>query len=238
MYIYLQVLRSISSFSGVSIYHGYVPGIVWMQVIRDDIPQVVSAFCINKICMDLNGHKPTPFPCVLVMQCTYCFVFFHRCAVFFCSFVTTGQISGKRAKFEGIIIIIIIISLEHYMPNIKDIRPHYPYITQESIKMIAVDTLQELAQQDDCISVANLCALGVCFRRKKSPPVLIYLFSEMIIPWPVVGFRLRRYRKGSQCFFAPREIESRIRSQPNVCMGRGLSSETRFPIYKKIAIQT
>ena len=40
---FLFVLLSVSlSFSGVHKYHGYVPGIISMQVIRDGIPQLVS----------------------------------------------------------------------------------------------------------------------------------------------------------------------------------------------------
>ena len=48
-------------------YLGYVPGVVSLQVTRDGIPQLVMV----------------PFRCVLVLlRCTYYFVFFHLLGVF------------------------------------------------------------------------------------------------------------------------------------------------------------
>ena len=39
----------------VYMYHGYVPGIISLQAVRDGVPQLVIV----------------PFPCVLVLRCTY-----------------------------------------------------------------------------------------------------------------------------------------------------------------------
>ena len=61
---FLFFLLSLSSCSGVRMYHGYVPGVISLQVIRE---MVYTA-------------RLVPSPCVLVLlRCTYySFVFFHR----------------------------------------------------------------------------------------------------------------------------------------------------------------
>ena len=68
-------------------YHGYVPGVIWLQVIRDGMPQLVSNVSLadwydTAVCTNLYLFFFLPSRCILVTAC----------------FVTTGRTSWKLAN--------------------------------------------------------------------------------------------------------------------------------------------
>ena len=66
-------------------YHRYVPGIIWLQVIRDGTPQLVIA----------------PFPCILVLRCTYYFVFFFPIETLFCSLCSDHGVDSREMSIAS-----------------------------------------------------------------------------------------------------------------------------------------
>ena len=63
---FLQSSGKYLLFSGVRMYHGYVPGIIWLQVIPDGVPQVVVL------------AVPLPLRTGTAVHVLFCFAVFHR----------------------------------------------------------------------------------------------------------------------------------------------------------------